>query len=127
MPQPIKVIEEISFTGGYDYGLKENFTNQLHNWECCYMTIRQMEILEELYSVDTTNTEDMIAYQKNMTEFIDILEKQFVIEENLNNAILESQKEFAKAYDTKIEEGHPLDEKWDEVNKENEEFFEDIN
>ena len=123
----LSIIEEISFTGGYDYGLKENFTNQLHNWECCYMTIRQMEILEELYSVDTTNTEDMIDYQKNMTEFIEILEKQFVIEENLNNAILESQKEFAKAYDTKIEEGHPLDEKWDEVNKENEEFFEDIN
>ena len=118
--ETLSIIKEMSFTGGSDYGLKENFTNQLHNWECCYMTSRQMEILEYLYSVDTTNTEDMITSQKKWTEFIEILEKQFVIEESLNNSILESQEKFSEAYGIEIEEGHLLDEKMEEISEENE-------
>ena len=123
----LSIVEDMSFTGGDDYGYKEAFSNQINNWECCYMTSRQMEILEILYNVDTTNKENMITAQKNLSEFFEILQNQSITEENFHNALKESQIKFAQAYDIAIEEGHPLDEKWEEVTEENEDFFEDTN
>ena len=92
----LSILEKLSFSGGSDYELKESLIVEIKYHECCYMTERELQILEKIYSQDVSTEE--------IEEYNSIIEDAVLEFQRIRDNISTSQEKFVEVNGYELEE-----------------------
>ena len=105
----LSIAEKLSFTGGDDYGIKEYLMEEMRFQECCFMTERELQILEKIYSQDASIEE--------MGEYYSIIEATVLELQRINDNISTSHEKFFEANNLVVGEENVLKKRVDALHE----------